>query len=71
MRRLRVLIGSVAILVFVCVYALVAMALAESRILETPKLVQTVAYFLLGIAWIIPVMPLIRWMEGPKRAGPG
>ena len=71
MRRLRVLIGSVAILVFVCLYALVAMALAESRIVDAPKLVQTVAYFLLGIVWIVPVMPLIRWMEGPKRTGPG
>lgn len=70
MRRLRVLIGSVAILVFVCLYALIAMALAESRILEAPKLVQTVAYFLLGIAWILPVIPLIRWMEGPKRVEP-
>ncbi len=71
MRRLRVLIGSVAILAFVCLYAPIAMALAESRIVDAPKLVQTVAYFLLGIAWVIPVMPLIRWMEGPKRPRPG
>ena len=62
-RRIRTLIGTVAILVFVLVYAVVAMALAESRILETPKLVQTVAYFLLGIAWVIPLLPLIKWME--------
>ena len=68
-RRLRTLIGTLAILVFICVYALVAMALAESRIVDAPKLVQTLAYFLLGIVWILPVMPLIRWMEGPKREG--
>jgi hypothetical protein len=68
MRRLRTLIGTLAILVFVCVYALVAMALAESRIVDAPKLVQTLAYVVLGIAWIVPVMPLIRWMEGPKRS---
>ena len=67
MRRVRTLIGTIVILVFVCVYALVAMALAESRIVDAPKLVQTIAYFLLGIVWIIPVMPLIRWMEGPRR----
>ena len=65
-RRLRTLIGTVAILAFVLLYALVAMALAESRILDAPKLVQTLAYFLLGIVWILPVMPLIRWMEGPR-----
>jgi ABC-type Na+ efflux pump permease subunit len=66
-KRLRTFIGSMAILIFVCVYALVAMALAESRILEAPKLVQTIAYMLLGIIWIFPVMPMIRWMERPER----
>ena len=65
-RRLRTLIGTVAILAFVVLYALVAMALAESRIVDAPKLVQTVAYVILGIAWVLPIMPLIKWMEGPK-----
>lgn len=67
MRRVRTFVGTIAILVFVCVYALVAMALAESRIVDAPRLVQTIAYMILGIVWILPVMPLIRWMEGPKR----
>lgn len=65
-RRLRTLLGTVAILVFVCFYALVAMALAESRIVDAPKLVQTLVYVLLGIAWVFPLMPLIKWMEGSK-----
>jgi len=64
-RRTRKLIGTVAILLFVLVYGPVAMALAESRILEAPKLVQTVAYVVLGLAWILPILPLIRWMERP------
>ena len=59
----RKLIGTVAILVFVCVYALVAMALAQGRITDAPKLVQTVAYIALGLAWILPLLPLIKWME--------
>ena len=68
MRRVRTLVGTIGILVFVGVYALVAMALAESRIVDAPKLVQTVAYVLLGVVWIFPLMPVIRWMEGvPKR----
>lgn len=67
-RRLRTLIGTIAILIFVVVYALVAMALADSRISEAPKLVQTLAYMVLGIAWIVPIIPLIRWMEGPRKA---
>ena len=67
-RRFRTLVGTVVMLTFIGVYALVAMALAESRILDAPKLVQTVAYLLLGVIWIFPLMPLIRWMERPDTA---
>jgi hypothetical protein len=66
-RRLRTFLGTVTILVFVCVYALVAMALAESRIVDAPKLVQALVYFLLGIGWILPLLPLVKWMEGSRR----
>lgn len=64
-RRTRTLIGTFAILGFVIVYAPLAMALADSRISQTPAPVQTVLYCLLGIAWIFPLMPVIRWMERP------
>ena len=50
-----------------CVYGPLAMALADSRISETPAVVQAVLYSILGIVWIFPLMPLIRWME---RADP-
>ncbi|MGO4736885.1 DUF2842 domain-containing protein [Bosea sp. 2KB_26] len=64
----RKLIGTVAILIFVCVYALVAMALAQGRITDAPKLVQTIAYIALGLAWVLPLLPLIKWME--RKDGP-
>jgi uncharacterized membrane protein YuzA (DUF378 family) len=64
-RRTRKLIGTIAILMFVLVYGPVAMALAESRIMEAPKLIQTIAYVVLGLAWIVPILPLIRLMERP------
>jgi ammonia channel protein AmtB len=64
----RKLIGTVVILIFVCVYALVAMALAQGRITEAPKLVQTLAYIALGLGWILPLLPLIRWMERKDEA---
>ena len=66
-RRLRTFLGTIVILVFVLAYAVAAMALAESRIQGAPKLVQTIAYLVLGIAWVLPLLPLIRWMEGPKE----
>ncbi len=64
-RRTRKFIGTVAILAFVMLYGPIAMALAESRILEAPKLVQAVLYLVLGLAWVLPIMPLIKWMERP------
>lgn len=64
-RRTRKLIGTIIILVFAMAYLPFAMAIAESRIMALPMLVQTLLYIPLGLAWIIPVMPLIRWMERP------
>jgi predicted membrane channel-forming protein YqfA (hemolysin III family) len=61
-RRTRSLIGTIVMLAFIIIYAPLAMALADSRISETPAPVQAVLYALLGIAWIFPLMPLISWM---------
>ena len=67
-RRTRKLIGAFAIVGFVIVYALVAMALAQARqLLEAPALAQTLIYMVLGLAWILPLMPLIKWMERPDQ----
>jgi hypothetical protein len=64
-RRTRKFIGTVVILAFVMLYGPIAMALAESRIMEAPKLVQSVLYLIIGLAWVLPLMPLIKWMERP------
>ena len=62
--RVRKLVGGVGMLVFVLVYALVAMALADSRpVNEAPELVRTALYVALGLVWVLPLMPLIVWME--------
>jgi Protein of unknown function (DUF2842) len=65
-RRFRKLIGTSVIIAFVPVYAFVAMALAQARpVQEAAVLIQVLCYAALGMAWIVPVMPLIRWMEKP------
>jgi hypothetical protein len=67
-QRSRKFVGAVAMLVFVVVYALIAMMLAQARpTQEAPVLLQTLIYAVLGLAWILPLMPLIRWMEGGPR----
>jgi hypothetical protein len=60
----RKFLGSVVMLAFVLVYALLAMVLAQApAIRRAPELVQGIAYALLGLAWVLPLMPLIKWME--------
>ena len=62
--RARKLAGGAAMLAFVLFYALVAMALADSRpVNEAPELLRTTIYIVLGLAWVLPMMPLIVWME--------
>ena len=70
-KSIRKLIGTVVLLVFVMTYALIAMALAEGRILQAPEAVKVTAYIVLGLAWVLPVMPLIRWMEKPDPDSAG
>ncbi|WP_046865304.1 DUF2842 domain-containing protein [Microvirga massiliensis] len=64
-KRTRKLVGTVLILLFVLIYGPVAMALAESRILAAPQAIQVLAFVVLGLAWVVPLLPLIRWMERP------
>lgn len=65
-RRSRKLIGAFVIVIYVVVYALIAMALAQARFVqEASGLAQGFIYAGLGLGWIIPLMPLIAWMERP------
>lgn len=67
-RRTRKLIGAFIVVIYVVIYALVAMALAQARFVqESSGLWQGLIYAALGLAWIIPLMPLIAWMERPDR----
>ncbi len=69
--RVRKLVGGLAMIAFIGFYAMIAMALAQSRPLqEAPALLQTLGYVVLGLAWTLPLMPLIKWMERPDRESP-
>lgn len=49
--------------VYVLFYALIAMALAQSRPLqEASPYLQPLLYAVLGMIWIVPLLPLIKWM---------
>jgi uncharacterized membrane protein YuzA (DUF378 family) len=67
-RRTRKLIGAAVMVGFVLVYALVAMVLAQARpVAEASPPLQMLIYAVLGLSWILPLLPLIKWMERPDR----
>jgi Protein of unknown function (DUF2842) len=62
----RKFIGASLMIGFVPIYALVAMALAQTHPLRhAPGLVEVLCDAALGMAGIVPVMPPISWMERP------
>ena len=63
--RTRKLIGVVLLLVLVIVWSLVAMAVAQVPFLANNKLLQFFYYVVVGLGWVLPAMPLIRWMAKP------
>ena len=66
--RIRKLIGALFMVVYVIFYALIAMALAQSRPLqEASPYVQPFLYAILGLVWIVPLLPLITWMAREDR----
>ncbi len=67
--RTRKLIGTIALLTLVIVWALVAMAVAPSALGSTSRIVQALYYVLAGLGWVLPAMPLISWMSRPDPDG--
>jgi len=63
--RTRKLIGAVALLMLVSVWALLAMALAQSVLTDISGLVAAIYYVIAGVGWVLPAMLLVRWMARP------
>ena len=63
--RLRKLIGLVLILIWVFVYAVFLMRLAVDILPDAHWAVALAFYAIGGLAWVLPIMPLIRWMQRP------
>jgi hypothetical protein len=62
-RRTRKLVGTVTMLVFVVFYALLVMVLAQPILNGASHLTQGLFYLVAGLAWVLPIMPLIKWMD--------
>jgi uncharacterized membrane protein len=63
--RSRKLIGTVVLLAFLGVYALVIASIGAGRITTATPLTQLAFFFVAGLAWVVPAGLLIRWMQRP------
>ena len=63
--RTRKLVGTVALLLLVAVWALLAMAFAQFALSAANGFVVAAFYVIAGLGWVLPAMPLIAWMSRP------
>ena len=66
--RTRKFVGTIALLLLVMLWGLLAMALAQSVLTDINGFVAVIYYFVAGLGWVLPAMPLISWMARPDRA---
>jgi predicted membrane channel-forming protein YqfA (hemolysin III family) len=65
--RLRKLLGAFALIILVLTWALAAMAIAQSPAIRANGIVETIYYVVAGLGWVLPAMPLVKWMSGPRK----
>lgn len=63
--RQRKIVGFVATIAFLVVYALIAMAMGGQYVVGYGPAIELPAFILLGVGWVPVAMVLIRWMSRP------
>ncbi len=63
--RMRKLVGTVALMIFLAAYAFVAMLVAVVLQVHGSKLAELAYYIVAGLLWTIPAGALIWWMQRP------
>ena len=59
--RTRKAVASIGVLVFLAVYIVAVIALA--RFIPTAWWAQVLYFAVAGLAWGVPILPLIKWAE--------
>jgi uncharacterized protein DUF2842 len=65
-QRKRKLIGTIALLALIMVYALLALAVAiVLQVRDANKIAELIYYVVAGLLWVVPAAWLISWMQRP------
>lgn len=65
--RVRKFIGTVLLFALVIVWALIAMALAQTPVIHNNVAASIAYYVIVGIGWVLPAMPIVAWMSRRDR----
>jgi len=66
--HVKKLIGTILMVAFVAIYALVIVAVAPRILTGASKLTEMLVLSDRGARLVVPLLPLIRWME--RKKGP-
>ncbi len=65
-QRKRKLVGTIALLLLVGVYAVLAVGVAVVlQVRNVSKFAELAYYFVAGLLWVLPAGVLISWMQRP------
>lgn len=63
--RTRKLVGAIALLLFLAVYAMGAMLVAVGLQVSENRFLQLLYFPVAGLLWVLPAMWLVKWMQRP------
>jgi Protein of unknown function (DUF2842) len=61
--RWRKLLGTMAVVLFLVAYSLMAMVLGGTLVVGQPRLIELLGFIALGLLWLPGAMAIIRWMS--------
>jgi hypothetical protein len=64
-QRHRKLLGSVILLIFLAVYAIIAAGVGVQMLPRLSRVGEFIYYLAAGLLWTLPAGWLIRWMQRP------
>jgi hypothetical protein len=65
--RIKKLIGTIVILLWIPIYALLAMRVGLAVLPEANPFLELLYYAIAGTAWIIPIGLMLPWMSREPR----
>ena len=65
-QRTRKLVGTVALITMITVYAFIALGVAVVlQVSNTSKIAELAFYVIAGLLWVLPAGVLVKWMQKP------